>query len=53
MEKVELRFLFDCENMKNILQYRHRYENGTTTPWENVPVVFDYYKDPYKDSSTK
>lgn len=49
MEKVELRFLYDCENMKNVLQYRNRSEDGTTTAWENVPVVFDYNKDPYKD----
>lgn len=49
MEKVELRFLYDCENMKEILQYRNRSEDGTTTNWKDVPIVFGYDKDPYKD----
>lgn len=39
MERTELRYIYDCENMNNILQFRYVTENSTT-PWQNVPVLF-------------
>ena len=44
MERIELRYVFDCENVEKTLQYRYVSENGSTK-WANVPVVYSLLDD--------
>jgi len=39
--KLELRFLYDCEKMQNVLQFRYAYDANTATAWANVPIVYN------------
>ena len=41
MGQIELRYLYNCENMQNQLQFRYRIDESTTTNWNFVPVVYD------------
>ena len=40
LEKVELRYVYDCENNKNVLQYRNITETSKE-PWTVVPVLYN------------
>jgi hypothetical protein len=42
---MELRFVFDCENLKQILQFREKTETGEFTSWQNVPVIYGIISD--------
>ena len=37
---IEFRFVFDCESMEKVLQYRSTTENpNISTVWQTVPTV--------------
>lgn len=38
--KMELRLVYDCENLKQILQSRYVFASNVATPWTDVPVVY-------------
>jgi hypothetical protein len=44
MERIELRYVFDCENVEKTLQYRYVSEKGSSK-WTNVPVVYSLLDD--------
>jgi hypothetical protein len=39
-EKIELRYVYDCENLSNSLEYRHVENGKPITKWMKVPSVY-------------
>lgn len=37
---TELRFVYDCETMEKVLQYREVIDGRVVSQWKDVPVVF-------------
>ena len=37
---VELRYVYDCENLTNSLEYRHMEDGQPVTRWMKVPSVY-------------
>lgn len=46
---IELRYVYDCENMEKVLEYRQLKEGNPVTPWTPVPTVLKLGPDDYKD----
>jgi hypothetical protein len=36
---IEFRFVWDCESMEKVLQYRNVVTENTATKWQTVPTV--------------
>ena len=48
---IELRYVYDCERVDNILEYREVVDNKPITAWKRVPFVYQIGVNDYKDPS--
>lgn len=39
MNNIEMRFVYDCERMEKVLQYRFIIDDYNATNWQTVPTV--------------
>ena len=46
---IELRYIYDCERMEKVLEYRETFNGKPITPWKEVPIVWQINPDDYKD----
>ena len=46
---IELRYIWDCEKIDKILEYRETFNSKPITPWKQVPIVWQINPDDYKD----
>lgn len=46
---IELRYIYDCERMEKVLEYRETIDSKPVTAWKSVPVVWQIDPDDYKD----
>ena len=50
---LELRYVYNCERMENILEYREVQDGKPVTAWKQVPIVWQISPDDYIDPNTK
>jgi len=50
---LELRYVYDCENMEKLLEYREVQDGKPVTPWKKVPIVWQINPEDYTDPVEK
>ena len=46
---IELRYVYDCERLENLLEYREVQDGTPVTAWQKVPFVYTIGINDYKD----
>lgn len=46
---IELRYVYDCEKLENLLEYREVQDGAPVTAWKKVPFVYQIGPNDYRD----